>query len=81
VRLLQLAGLEFPLLLYRSSRRRSLPTLLGQHVADILVGIYFEERDLIAPFGERYRRYREGVGMLVPKPNRAPVEEFDATAK
>jgi protein-S-isoprenylcysteine O-methyltransferase Ste14 len=33
----------------------------------ILIGIWFEERDLIAQFGERYLRYRESVGMLVPK--------------
>jgi protein-S-isoprenylcysteine O-methyltransferase Ste14 len=33
----------------------------------ILVGIWFEERDLIAQFGERYRRYRAQVGMLVPR--------------
>jgi len=32
----------------------------------ILVGIWFEERDLIAQFGEQYRRYRNQVGMLVP---------------
>jgi protein-S-isoprenylcysteine O-methyltransferase Ste14 len=32
----------------------------------ILIGIYFEERDLIAQFGDRYRLYREQVGMLVP---------------
>jgi protein-S-isoprenylcysteine O-methyltransferase Ste14 len=32
----------------------------------ILVGIWFEERDLVAQFGERYRRYREQVGMLLP---------------
>lgn len=32
----------------------------------ILLGIWFEERDLIARFGERYRSYREGVGMLIP---------------
>jgi protein-S-isoprenylcysteine O-methyltransferase Ste14 len=33
----------------------------------ILVGIWFEERDLIAQFGNRYRKYRQDVGMLVPK--------------
>jgi protein-S-isoprenylcysteine O-methyltransferase Ste14 len=36
----------------------------------VLIGIYFEERDLIAQFGERYRRYREDVGMLLPRPAR-----------
>lgn len=33
----------------------------------ILLGIWFEERDLIAQYGERYRRYREQVGMLWPR--------------
>jgi methanethiol S-methyltransferase len=33
----------------------------------ILVGIWFEERDLIAQFGDRYRLYREQVGMLIPR--------------
>ena len=37
----------------------------------ILIGIYFEERDLIAQFGDRYRRYREQVGMLLPWPRKA----------
>jgi protein-S-isoprenylcysteine O-methyltransferase Ste14 len=32
----------------------------------ILVGIWFEERDLVAQFGERYRVYRSQVGMLLP---------------
>ena len=32
----------------------------------ILVGIWFEERDLVAQFGERYLRYRRQVGMLLP---------------
>jgi methanethiol S-methyltransferase len=37
----------------------------------ILVGIWFEERDLITQFGERYHRYRSQVGMLLPG-RRAP---------
>ncbi len=33
----------------------------------IVVGVWFEERDLIAQFGDRYRQYRATVGMLVPR--------------
>lgn len=33
----------------------------------IFIGIWFEERDLVAQFGERYRLYRQQVGMLVPR--------------
>jgi methanethiol S-methyltransferase len=36
----------------------------------IFIGIWFEERDLIAMFGDRYRRYREQVSMLIPLPGR-----------
>ncbi|MGK9169959.1 isoprenylcysteine carboxylmethyltransferase family protein [Inquilinus limosus] len=32
----------------------------------ILLGIVLEERDLVALFGDRYRRYRQEVGMLLP---------------
>lgn len=35
--------------------------------AYILIGISFEERDLIAQFGERYHQYRKEVGMLIPR--------------
>jgi len=45
----------------------------------ILVGIWFEERDLIAQFGDRYRVYREQVSMLLPWPRKSrhkgPVSE------
>jgi protein-S-isoprenylcysteine O-methyltransferase Ste14 len=34
----------------------------------ILLGIWLEERDLVAYFGDRYRQYRANVGMLVPRP-------------
>lgn len=32
----------------------------------IFVGIWLEERDLVALFGDEYRRYRERVAMLLP---------------
>ena len=35
--------------------------------AYILVGIQLEERDLVAFFGDRYRRYRREAGMLLPR--------------
>lgn len=34
----------------------------------IFIGIWFEERDLVAQFGDRYRAYREQVAMVVPLP-------------
>ncbi len=36
----------------------------------ILIGIFFEERDLINLFGDQYRRYRQQVSMLIPLPGR-----------
>jgi len=33
----------------------------------ILLGIWFEERDLVAQFGQRYLAYRGRVGMLLPR--------------
>ncbi len=32
----------------------------------ILIGIWFEERDLVELFGQRYADYRQRVGMLLP---------------
>ena len=40
----------------------------------ILVGIHVEVRDLIQPFGDQYRGYRQQVGMLLPLPGRKFVE-------
>jgi protein-S-isoprenylcysteine O-methyltransferase Ste14 len=36
----------------------------------ILVAIRFEERDLLRNIGEPYRRYREAVPALIPRPGR-----------
>jgi protein-S-isoprenylcysteine O-methyltransferase Ste14 len=36
----------------------------------ILIGLSLEERDLLAVFGDQYRRYRQQVSMLVPLPKR-----------
>jgi methanethiol S-methyltransferase len=46
----------------------------------ILLGIYLEERDLIRLFGDRYRRYREEVGMLVPWSRRGRIDRSVATS-
>lgn len=46
----------------------------------ILVGIWFEERDLVDLFGDRYRQYRAQVGMLLPRMSRS-ARRLDATAK
>jgi protein-S-isoprenylcysteine O-methyltransferase Ste14 len=43
----------------------------------ILIGIFFEERDLVNMFGEQYRRYRRQVSMLIPLPGRK-YEETEA---
>jgi len=71
----------------------STPTMTAGHLlfaigttGYILIGIYFEERDLIYLFGDQYRRYREQVNMLIPLPGRRyvgdrPAEERPAPAQ
>ena len=44
----------------------------------ILIAIQLEERDLIRMFGDKYRRYRQHVAMLVPLPGRGFVDREDA---
>jgi len=39
----------------------------------MLIAIRYEERDLTSLFGEDYRRYRSGVGMLIPRFGRKPA--------
>ena len=40
----------------------------------ILLGIFLEERDLVALFGDQYRQYRRQVGMLVPRIGRRTAD-------
>ena len=39
----------------------------------ILIGIWFEERDLVAQFGDHYRQYRRQVGMPLSWRNAAEL--------
>jgi protein-S-isoprenylcysteine O-methyltransferase Ste14 len=40
----------------------------------ILLGVWFEERDLVAQFGDRYRLYKQQVAMLVPWPRKSAAK-------
>jgi len=58
------------------------PTMTAGHLlfaiattAYILIAIQLEERDLIDLFGDRYRRYRRQVSMLIPLPGRKLMDE------
>jgi len=51
----------------------AIPTMSVGHLlfavgmtAYILIGIRYEERDLLAALGEQYADYRKRVGMIVP---------------
>jgi methanethiol S-methyltransferase len=63
----------------------SAPVMTAAHLffavmttAYILIAIQFEERDLVAFHGEKYRRYREQVPMIVPVPTRLSGESAKA---
>ncbi len=52
----------------------------GGMTAYVLVGVTLEERDMVAAFGDRYRRYRETAPMFVPRPwRRVEAGSADAT--
>ncbi len=49
--------------------------------AYIFIGIFFEERDLIVQFGNKYRRYRTEVGMLFPRMARVRTDQTSPTQR
>jgi len=64
------------------------PTMSSSHLmfaslmtVYILVGLYFEERDLVRQFGERYRRYQREVPRLLPWRAPQPPEQAQQDAQ
>jgi len=47
----------------------------GATTGYILIAVQLEERDLLAYFGDRYRKYREQVPMFIPRPKKPVSEE------
>ncbi len=45
----------------------------------ILIGIWFEERDLVANFGDQYRDYRRQTPMLIPFGRRVDRDKREET--
>ncbi|MGB8330395.1 MAG: hypothetical protein WCE62_09730, partial [Polyangiales bacterium] len=51
--------------------------------AYVFVGLFFEERDLVRQFGQRYLAYRQSVPKLIPHlwPSAMPLDRYDAPPK
>lgn len=67
-----------PIMLGQAVAFWATPTMTAGHLlfaavmlAYILIGLYFEERDLVAAHGEVYRDYQRRTPKLIPRPPRA----------